>query len=149
MATTLYTIGFTKSSAEHFFTRLCAASVRRLIDVRLNNMSQLDGFARRDHLEFLLRAVWNLDIEYVHEPLLAPDEAMLKAYRAKQLDWDAYAARYEALIAERGVATALDRSLFAGPSVLLCSEATPERCHRRLAAEHVARVWHGLEIAHL
>jgi uncharacterized protein (DUF488 family) len=149
VATTLYTIGFTKSSAEHFFTRLRATGVRRLIDVRLNNVSQLDGFARRDHLEFLLRAVWSLEIEYIHEPMLTPDEAMLKAYRGKQLAWEAYADRYEALIANRGVSTVLDRNLFAGPSVLLCSEATPDHCHRRLAAEHLARAWGDLDIVHL
>jgi uncharacterized protein (DUF488 family) len=147
MATTLYTIGFTKSSAEHFFGRLQRAGVRRLVDIRLNNTSTLAGFTKRDDLAFFLKAV--LGAEYVHEPLLAPTPEMLKATQSKQSAWDEYAAQYHALIEERDITTALDRSIFEGPSVLLCSEATAEHCHRRLAAEHLSRAWGGLEIVHL
>jgi uncharacterized protein (DUF488 family) len=147
VAATLYTIGFTKSSAEHFFGRLKTAGVRRLIDIRLNNTSTLAGFTKRDDLAFFLRAI--LDVEYVHEPLLAPTPEMLKAYQAKQVAWDAYVGQYATLIQERDVASTLDRALFGGPSVLLCSEATADRCHRRLAAEHLASVWGDLSIVHL
>ena len=147
MATTLYTIGFTKSSAEHFFERLREAGIRRLVDIRLNNTSTLAGFTRRDDLAYLLRAI--LDAEYVHEPLLAPTPELLKAIQGKQIGWDEYAARYNALIQERDVARVLDRTTFEGPTVLLCSEATAEHCHRRLAAEHLSETWGGLEIAHL
>jgi uncharacterized protein (DUF488 family) len=147
VASTLYTIGFTKSSAEHFFGRLRTAGVRRLIDIRLNNTNTLAGFTKRDDLAFFLREM--LDTEYVHEPLLAPTPEMLKAYQAKQVDWDAYVSQYNALIEERDVASALDRALFDGPSVLLCSEATAERCHRRLAAQHLSTAWGDLSIVHL
>ena len=147
MATTLYTIGFTKSTAEHFFGRLREAGVRRLIDVRLNNTSTLAGFTKRDDLPYFLRAL--LGADYLHEPLLAPTDTMLKAYQGKQLTWDAYAEQYRALIAERGAAERLDRAVFASPSVLLCSEATPDRCHRRLAAEYLAATWNDLTVAHL
>ena len=147
MVTTLYTIGFTKSSAERFFGRIGQAGVRRLVDIRLNNTSTLAGFTKRDDLEYFLRSI--LHVEYIHEPLLAPTPELLKAIQGKQIGWDEYATRYDALIEERDVASALDRATFEGPTVLLCSEATAEQCHRRLAAEHLSRAWGGLEIAHL
>jgi len=147
MTTTLYTIGFTKSSAEHFFGRLQQAGIRRLVDIRLNNTSTLAGFSKRDDLEFFLRSI--LDVEYVYEPLLAPTPEMLKAIQGKHLGWDEYAAQYNALIEERDIARVLDRATFEGPTVLLCSEATAEHCHRRLAAEHLSAAWGGLEIVNL
>ena len=103
MTATLYTIGFTKSSAEHFFGRLRQAGIKRLVDIRLNNTSTLAGFTKRDDLAFFLRSI--LDVEYVHEPLLAPTPEMLKAIQGKQIGWDEYAAQYNALIQERDVAT--------------------------------------------
>ena len=147
MATTLYTIGFTKSSAEHFFGRLQQAGIRRLVDIRLNNTSTLAGFTKKDDLAFFLRSI--LDAEYVHEPLLAPTPEMLKAYQGKQVSWDEYETEYAALIQDRNLAQQLDRATFEGPTVLLCSEATAEHCHRRLAAEHLRAAWGDLEIAHL
>jgi uncharacterized protein (DUF488 family) len=147
MATTLYTIGFTRSTAAHFFGRLRQAGIRRLIDVRLHNTSTLAGFTRRDDLAFFLREL--LDAEYIQEPLLTPTPRMLREYQGGEMGWDTYMAQYRALIESRGVAAALDRSTFKQPSVLLCSEATSERCHRRLAAEYLARAWGGLEIIHL
>ncbi len=143
MAATLYTIGFTKSTAEHFFERLRRAGVRRVVDIRLNNTSTLAGFTKRDDLPYFLRTI--LDAEYVHEPLLAPTPELLKAYQGKQLSWDDYVPRYLA----RRVAATLDGAVLTGPTALLCSEATAERCHRRLAAEHLAAAWGGLQIVHL
>jgi len=144
---TLYTIGFTKSTAAHFFGRLRAAGVRRLLDVRLHNTSTLAGFTKRDDLAYFLREI--MAAEYHHLPLLAPTSEMLKAYQSKQVAWDDYAAQYVALLDERDVAATLDPALFTGPSVLLCSETTPEHCHRRLIAEHLAAAWGTLEILHL
>jgi uncharacterized protein (DUF488 family) len=147
MTATLYTIGFTKSSAEHFFGRLQQAGVRSLVDIRLSNTSTLAGFTKRDDLAFFLRAI--LDAEYLHEPRLAPTPEMLKAYQGKQIAWAEYEAQYTALIRERAVAATLDRSAFHGPTALLCSEATPEHCHRRLVAEHLSAAWGNLEVVHL
>jgi uncharacterized protein (DUF488 family) len=149
VAATLYTIGFTKSTAERFFTRLRDAGVRRLVDIRLNNTSTLAGFTKRDDIAFFLRTVWKLNIEYVHEPLLCPTEDLLKGIQSKQISWDEYEARYNALIRERDVANVFERATFEGPTVLLCSEPTAEQCHRRLAAEHLARAWGNLDIVHL
>ena len=107
--TTLYTIGFTKSSAAHFFGRLQQAGVRRLIDVRLNNTSTLAGFTKRDDLEYFLALH---DIAYHHEPLLAPEPEMLKAIQSKAITWDDYLSMYMALMEARRVAEVLDpRSL--------------------------------------
>ena len=145
--TTLYTIGFTKSSASHFFDRLRAAGVRRLVDVRLNNTSTLAGFTKRDDLAYFLREI--MAAEYVHLPLLAPTPEMLKAYQSKQIGWPEYEQQYAVLLRERRAAETLDPALLAGPTILLCSEATPERCHRRLVAEHLTAAWGGLEIVHL
>jgi uncharacterized protein (DUF488 family) len=147
MVATLYTIGFTKSSAEHFFGRLQQAGIRRLVDIRLNNTSTLAGFTKRDDLAYFMRAI--LDAEYQRDPLLAPTPEMLKAYQAKQLTWAEYEAQYNALIEERDVAHTLDWAAFYGPTALLCSEPTPEHCHRRLVAEHLRTAWGDLEINHL
>lgn len=147
MAATLYTIGFTKSSAEHFFERLRKAGVRRVVDIRLNNASTLAGFTKRNDLPYFLRTI--LGAEYVHQPLLSPAAEMLKAYQNKLVTWDAYEAQYVALIQKRGVGTKLDRVVFEGPTALLCSEATADHCHRRLVAEYLCDVWGNLEIVHL
>lgn len=144
---TIYTIGFTQTTAEHFFERLKMAGIRRLVDVRLNNTSTLAGFSKRDDLAFFLRSI--LDADYVHEPLLAPTDELLGRYRKKEVGWDAYEDAFRALLAERGVESTLDRATFKTPSVLLCSEATAERCHRRLVAEYLARAWGEVEIVHL
>ena len=143
----LYTIGFTKKTAEEFFELLKGAGVRRLVDVRLNNVSQLAGFAKRDDLRYFLREI--CDADYVHVPLLAPEEDLLKAYRDKRVSWEEYEPRYQETLAKRQVERMLDRSLFDVPVVLLCSEPTAEKCHRRLAAEYLAEAWGDVNITHL
>ncbi|MCC6178714.1 MAG: DUF488 domain-containing protein [Chloroflexi bacterium] len=143
----VYTIGFTQTTAERFFGRLKDAGVRRLLDVRLNNTSQLSGFARRDDLPFFLRELCGA--EYQHEPLLAPTPDLLDAYRKKRIDWDTYAQRFLLLLAERRVDVVLDRSLFDVPTVILCSEAGAERCHRRLVAEYLGDAWGQIAPVHL
>jgi len=142
----LWTIGFTKTSAEHFFETLREAGVRRLVDVRLHNVSQLAGFAKKQDLEYFLRVIGG--IEYEHIPLLAPTAEMLDAYRKRGLSWDQYERQYLDLIAERRVEDALTREQLA-ESCLLCSEDKPARCHRRLVAEYLAERWGDLEIRHL
>jgi uncharacterized protein (DUF488 family) len=118
-----------------------------LIDVRLNNTSQLAGFAKRDDLQYFLREICGAD--YHHEPALAPTDEILDAYKKKQISWEEYEVRYNALLSERAVEKAVDRRLFDVPAVLLCSEPTAEQCHRRLAAEYLAGKWGGIEVIHL
>lgn len=143
----VYTIGFTQSTAARFFGRLTEAGIERLVDVRLNNISQLAGFAKRDDLAYFLREICGA--EYVHEPRLAPTQEMLDAYKKQRGPWPEYERRFLALLAERRVEETLDRNLFAVPTVLLCSEATPEMCHRRLVLEYLSAHWSDLEIVHL
>lgn len=141
------TIGFTQKAAAAFFGTLQQAGVERLVDVRLNNISQLAAFAKRDDLAYFLQAI--MGARYEHELLLAPTAELLNAYRKKAIDWPTYERGYLTLLAERRVEEQLDRAAYAQPSVLLCSEPTAARCHRRLAAEYLQRAWGDLDILHL
>ncbi len=142
----LYTIGFTKKSAEQFFTKLRETGVQRLIDVRLNNTSQLAGFAKRDDLKFLLREVCHID--YVPCPVLAPTAPMLDAYKKKKGSWSDYEEEFIQLMAERHIEQELSPDLLDG-GCLLCSEDKPHYCHRRLVAEYLAERWSSVSIEHL
>jgi uncharacterized protein (DUF488 family) len=141
----IYTIGFTKSSAEHFFTRLKDAKVRRLVDVRLNNVSQLAGFAKRDDLRYFTQQLCG--VGYEHRLELAPTAQILADYRGGHGEWDAYATSFRGLMAQRRIEQ-IDRDQFAGVC-LLCSEATPHHCHRRLVAEYLRDAWRDVDIVHL
>ena len=143
----IYSIGFTKKTAEQFFSTLRTAGIRLLLDVRLNNVSQLAGFAKRGDLAFFLKEMCSA--EYLHQPMLAPTAEILDAYRGKKLAWEEYQARFLALMAERQIESRLDRALFRTPAVLLCSEPTAERCHRRLVLEYLRDRWGDVTITHL
>lgn len=145
--TTVSTIGFTKTTAEGFFERLLKSGVKRVVDVRLRNTSQLAGFAKSDDLAYFLKKIGG--IEYAHQPLLAPTDAMLKAYKKEKGDWDAYEARFMALMAQRQIENRLRPEMLEG-TCLLCSEATPHHCHRRLVCEYLNEKWNGaLTVRHL
>jgi uncharacterized protein (DUF488 family) len=143
----IYTIGFTKKTAAEFFEILRRAGIKRLIDVRLNNTSQLAGFAKRDDLEYFLAEI--CQAEYRHEPRLSPDKELLDGYKKKEVSWEEYEPRFLALLGEREAETLVGRQLFDVPTVLLCSEPTAEHCHRRLVAEYLASKWGDVRIVHL
>jgi len=141
------TIGFTKSNAEHFFERLLKGGVKKLIDVRLHNTSQLAGFAKADDLAYFLKKIGG--IEYVHQPILAPTDSILKAYKKEKGDWDVYQGRFLQLMEERKIEHHLKPEVLEG-ACLLCSEATPHHCHRRLVCEYLNDKWSGLlNVKHL
>lgn len=141
------TIGFTKTTAEGFFEQLLKAGVKKIVDVRLHNTSQLAGFAKADDLAFFLKKVGG--IQYVHQPLLAPTDPMLKAYKKEKGDWRAYEERFLGLMAERQIEKRFKADMFDG-ACLLCSEDTPHHCHRRLVCEYLNEKWDGaLEVHHL
>jgi uncharacterized protein (DUF488 family) len=142
----LFTIGFTKKTAEEFFATLSTAKVKTLIDVRLNNVSQLAGFSKRNDLEYFLRAICG--IGYLQLPELAPTQEILDEYRKGGHDWANYESQFLALLKKRKVAQKLDRKVF-DRACLLCSEDTAHQCHRRLVAEHLQKKWGGVEIVHL
>ncbi len=141
------TIGFTKTTAEHFFERLRAAQVKRVVDVRLHNTSQLAGFAKADNLAWFLRVIGGMD--YVHEPLLAPTDEILRPYKSGKGKWEDYAQHFLALMAERRIEERLPRALFDG-ACLLCSEHLPHHCHRKLVCDYLNEKWDGaLAVTHL
>lgn len=139
----IYTIGFTKKTAAEFFESLKRHEVELLVDVRVNNTSQLAAFAKRDDLKYFLKEL--VGAEYLHEPLLAPTKELLKAYRNGDVDWDTYEKAFFDLMAERRIEDAVSREIFNKRTVLLCSELTPKRCHRRLVIEYLNQAWGGVE----
>ena len=154
----LYTIGFTKKSAAEFFTLLQESGARRLVDVRLNNASQLARFAHGGDLPYFLRTICRMD--YLHAPDLAPTKALLGGYRDGSIDWETYECDFRALLHERRILeegirpTGRQRihkrlKSTVDNSCLLCSEHEPDHCHRRLVAEYFQRQWGDVEIEHL
>jgi uncharacterized protein (DUF488 family) len=144
----LYTIGFTQKRAEQFFELLRQNGVQRLVDIRLRPGGQLSGFAKQEDLPYFLERLAD-HCQYVHLPELAPTQEILDDYRSGS-DWERYAKRFEALMDERNIPATLDRADFeTNSSCLLCSEAKPEHCHRRLVAERIASQWASVEIVHL
>ncbi|RWP48988.1 DUF488 family protein [Mesorhizobium sp.] len=143
----VFTIGFTKSNAENFFERLLKAGVKKVVDVRLHNTSQLAGFAKADDLVYFLKKLGG--IQYVHQPLLAPTDNILKAYKKEKGDWSVYQGRFLDLMSERKIERRLKPEMLEG-ACLLCSEATPHNCHRRLVCEYLNDKWgQPLEVKHL
>lgn len=143
----IYSIGFTQTTAERFFERLSDAGVARLLDVRLNNTSQLAGFAKAKDLPYFLQEL--IGATYEHQPLLAPTQELLDDYKKRKGDWATYEKRFLQLMASREVERKLSISEFQTPTALLCSEATAEHCHRRLVCEYLAARWPDVQPVHL
>lgn len=143
---TLYTIGFTKKNAKKFFTLVRDAGVKRLLDVRLNNSSQLAGFAKKDDLTFFMREICHAD--YVHLPQFAPTQDILDDFKKQKGDWNVYEVAFNKLLVSRRVETTVNAELLDG-GCLLCSEDTPEHCHRRLVADYLKHHHPDMRIVHL
>lgn len=144
--TTVFTIGFTRKGAKEFFETLRRAGVRRVLDVRLNNVSQLAGFSKRDDLSYFLTEL--LHVPYQHLPILAPTKPLLDDFKKRKGDWDTYERGFLELMEEREIEKNLDLDLMDG-GCLLCSEDKPHHCHRRLVAEYLNRKWGNVKILHL
>lgn len=143
---TLFTIGFTKKNAKTFFETLRDAGVKKLIDIRLNNKSQLAGFTKQDDLKYFLKKI--LDIEYIHVLEFAPTDDILTAYKKKEIDWTEYEKRFNNLIKERKI-----ENIFIPSELnrwcLMCSEPLPNKCHRRLVAEYLKNKLSSITLQHL
>jgi uncharacterized protein (DUF488 family) len=140
------TIGFTRKSAKDFFARLTKARVKKVIDVRLHNTSQLAGFAKADDLAFFLDEIGG--IAYEHTPLLAPTDDIIALARKKG-DWTAFEKQFRALMATRKIERALKPAMLDG-ACLLCAEDKPHHCHRRIVCDYLNDKWHGaLTVTHL
>lgn len=143
----IFTIGFTKKNARQFFGLIQKSGIKRVLDTRLNNVSQLAGFTKKDDLSFFLEKV--AGVSYDHALKLAPTDNMLKSYKKGEITWEAYAEAYHDLIRKRHVEEFFSAEALNG-ACLLCSEATPHHCHRRLAAEFFQNhLGGGVEIVHL
>ena len=142
----IFTIGFTKKSAEQFFESLHLAGVKRVVDVRLNNVSQLAGFAKKNDLAYFLKQL--CDVEYLHLPSLAPTKEMLDAYKKKRGSWEAYERAFIDLMVARKIETEIDRETLRD-ACLLCSEDKPHYCHRRLVVEYLREHWGNVKVEHL
>jgi uncharacterized protein (DUF488 family) len=142
----IFTIGFTKKTAKDFFGKLQSAGVRRLIDVRLNNTSQLAGFTKRDDLKFFTEIICGID--YLHLPELAPTAEIPDPYKKRRGDWSIYERAFIELMSARKIETIIRPDELDG-ACLLCSEEQPHHCHRRLVAEYLREKWGNVEIQHL
>ena len=142
----VFTIGFTKKSAETFFTRLRTEGVKRLIDVRLNNVSQLAGFTKKEDLRYFTKAICNID--YLHIPDLAPTQDILDAYKKQKGSWETYERQFLDLMRVRRIEDTTTPDLLDG-ACLLCSEEEPYHCHRRLVAEYLRGHWPDMQIQHI
>jgi uncharacterized protein (DUF488 family) len=142
----LFTIGFTQKSAQKFFDTLKQAGINTVIDTRLNNVSQLAGFTKKKDLEYFLKTISNID--YVHLLDLAPTKDILDEYKKKKGDWETYEQKFLQLLADRQIEEKVSPDLMDG-SCLLCSEAKPHQCHRRLVAEYLNGKWGNVSICHL
>lgn len=146
MTIQLFTIGFTQTKAEQFFKLLRNAGVKQIVDVRLNNTSQLAGFAKKDDLRFFLQEV--VGIGYVHIPELSPTQDILDAFKKHKGSWSVYEQEFNALMAKRGIEKIISQDTV-DLGCLLCSEKKPHHCHRRLVAEYLQRHWSNVSTKHL
>jgi uncharacterized protein (DUF488 family) len=142
----LFTIGFTQKSAEQFFTLLANAGVKRVLDIRLNNKSQLAGFSKSEDLEYFLRKIGGIGYRHVVE--MAPTQPLLDKARKAKGGWDGFEKQFLALAKQRKIEKAVTAKELAG-ACLLCSEHEPDHCHRRIVAEYLERTLGGIEIVHL
>ena len=142
----VYTIGFTRKRAEQFFGLVRDSGAKRVVDVRLNNVSQLAGFAKKNDLAYFLREICHVD--YIHLPSLAPTKDMFDAYKKKRMPWTDYERRFFDLMAHRRIEQEIDPGIMAD-ACLLCSEEKPHECHRRLVAEYLRDRWGDVQISHL
>jgi uncharacterized protein (DUF488 family) len=142
----IYTIGFTKKSAEQFFTKLCQAGVKRIVDVRLNNVSQLAGFAKKPDLRYFADKICGID--YIHLPELAPTQDILDEYKKDKGDWQTYEKKFLELMEKRRIWETVPRNLIEN-SCFLCSEYNPHQCHRILLAEYLQDKLGNIQIIHI
>jgi len=142
----VYTIGFTKKNARYFFEALKASGAKRIVDVRLNNVSQLAGFAKKDDLAYFAKTI--CEMEYVHLPILAPTQEILDAYKKHKGDWSVYEPQFMALMQARAIEKHVSKAIIED-GCLLCSEDTEHFCHRRLVLEYLETHWGPFAVSHI
>jgi len=138
------TIGFAKKNLKEFIARLKSAGVKKIIDVRLNNTSQLAGYAKKEDLEYILSLV---GIEYEHRLEFAPTEELLKNFKNKKISWTEYEQEFSKILFKRDPSR--NKNIHKGAVCLLCSEDNANECHRRLIAEYYFMDKPKVKIIHL
>jgi len=142
----VFTIGYAGKNAREFFTMLKQAGVRKVIDVRLCNTSQLAGFSKKQDIEYFLQAI--VGAKYIHLPIMAPTKQLLNDYKKGSIDWEQYESQFKSIISQRQIENhVMEQDM--DMSCFLCSEAVADNCHRRLVAEYLAGVWSNISIIHL
>jgi uncharacterized protein (DUF488 family) len=144
--TRIFTIGCAGKNAREFFAILTQAGIRKVIDLRLYNTSQLAGFTKRQDIEYFLQTI--VGASYIHLPIMAPTKQLLNDYKKGLISWQQYETRFKGVITQRQIEKHLvpqdmDMSCF------LCSEAKADNCHRGLVAEYLAKHWQNVSIRHL
>lgn len=145
-AVRIFTIGYGGRNAREFFTTLKQAGIRKVIDIRLYNTSQLAGFTKKRNIEYFLESI--VGAEYVHMPIMAPTKELLDGYKKKRIDWPQYETQFNQILTQREIEKHITPE-DADMACLLCAEAKADKCHRRLVAEYLAKVWQGVSIRHL
>jgi len=142
----IFTIGYAGKNAREFFTVLKQASIRKVIDVRLYNTSQLAGFTKRQDIKYFLQDI--VGVEYIHLPIMAPTKQLLNGYKKGLVSWQQYETQFKQIITHRQIEKCI-MPKNADMVCFLCSEAKADNCHRRLVAEYLAKVWQNVSIRHL
>jgi len=144
----IFTIGFTQKSAQDFFELLKNSGVETVVDIRLNNTSQLAGFAKYPDIKYFLKAI--CDIDYVHDTTFAPTEEIMKNYKNKKTDWTQFEKEFNELLNQRNIEEHIKNNYETKDNIcLLCSEAQPQKCHRKLTAQKFSEIFNGVQIQHL
>lgn len=143
-----FTIGFTQKTAEDFFTSLKNNNIEIILDIRLNNTSQLAAFSKYPDIKYFLREICN--IEYIHDVLFSPDENTLKRYKSKEICWELYAKEFEETMIKRNINDHITKNYSLNKNIcLLCSEPKPEHCHRSLVAKKFIQCFDNSTIINL
>lgn len=142
----IFTIGFSKKDAKTFFELLEKNEVKTLVDVRLNNKSQLAGFTKVRDFPYFLTKLCSSD--YRHEEIFAPTKNLLNGYKNEDISWKQYEKIYNSLLDKREILENINIKEFEN-SCFLCSEFSAENCHRRLAVEYLKKYFSNIEIVHL
>lgn len=144
----IFTIGFTQKSAREFFNKIKENKIDLLLDIRLNNVSQLSGFAKGKDLEYFLKEICHC--EYAHDEMFAPTKILLDNYRTKKVSWIEYEKVFVEILKTRPIIERFNKIYGKFNNIcLLCTEPTPEQCHRRLVAEYLKEHIENIEIIHI
>ena len=146
----LYTIGFTKKTAEQFYNLIRNNGITTIIDVRLNNTSQLASFSKYPDIVFFLHEICNC--KYISERFFSPEEKTLKDYKNNAITWEEYVIQFNETLERRCIKDFISRNyskIVQNEKIcFLCSEDLPNMCHRKIIADIFAELF-DMKVNHL